>query len=122
MSQPSGVIVAVNGGSSSIKFAAYPAEAAGEQMERLVKKNGQPVSPEEDAKQIKQMEKRIHEIEAEGAAGSIYVTIPVIFYGDAKPGEPFRRPADVILRRVNDVPGSTEAQRRWRIERIDWAG
>src|SRR5207248_7702850 len=31
----------------------------------LVKKNGQPVSPEEDAKQIKQMEKRIHEIEAE---------------------------------------------------------
>ena len=60
--------------------------------------------------------------EAEGAAGSIYVTIPVIFYGDAKPGEPFRRPADVILRRVNDVPGSTEAQRRWRIERIDWAG
>lgn len=37
----------------------------GEQMERLVKKNGQPVSAEEDAKQIKQMEKRIHEIEAE---------------------------------------------------------
>src|SRR5438093_11283525 len=36
MSQPSGVIVAVNGGSSSIKFAAYPAEAAGEQMERLL--------------------------------------------------------------------------------------
>ena len=37
----------------------------GERMERLVKKNGQPLSPEEDAKQFKQLEKRIHEIEAE---------------------------------------------------------
>ena len=57
----------------------------------------------------------------EGAAGSIYVTMPVIFYGDSKDGQPFRRSADVTLRRVNDVPGSTEAQRRWHIERIDWA-
>jgi hypothetical protein len=59
--------------------------------------------------------------DAEGAAGSIYVTVPAIFYGDSKDGQPFRRSADVILRRVNDVPGSTEAQRRWHIERIDWA-
>ena len=58
--------------------------------------------------------------EPEGAAGSIYVTMPVFFYGDTKDGQPFRRSADVILRRVNDVPGSTEAQRRWHIERIDW--
>jgi hypothetical protein len=57
----------------------------------------------------------------EGAAGSIYVTVPAIFYGDSKDGQPFRRSADVILRRVNDVPGSTDAQRRWHIERIDWA-
>jgi hypothetical protein len=56
----------------------------------------------------------------EGAAGSIYVTVPAIFYGDLKSGQQFRRSADVILRRVNDVPGSTEAQRRWHIERIDW--
>lgn len=55
----------------------------------------------------------------EGAAGSIYVTMPVFFYGDTKDGQPFRRAADVILRRVNDVPGSTEAQQRWHIERID---
>jgi hypothetical protein len=55
----------------------------------------------------------------EGAAGSIYVTMPVFFYGDAKDGQPFRRSAEVTLRRVNDVPGSTEAQRRWHIERID---
>jgi hypothetical protein len=53
--------------------------------------------------------------EAEGAAGSIYTTVPVVFYGDR-----FRREAEVILRRVNDVPGSTEAQRRWHIERIEW--
>jgi hypothetical protein len=59
--------------------------------------------------------------EPEGAAGSIYVTMPVIFYGDQLNGQPFRRSADVVLRRVNDVPGSTEEQRRWHIERIDWA-
>jgi len=60
--------------------------------------------------------------EAEGAAGSIYVTMPVTFYGEDKKGADFRRPADVILRRVNDVPGSTEAQRRWHIERIELKG
>jgi hypothetical protein len=59
--------------------------------------------------------------DAEGAAGSIYVTVPVIFYGDDVNGAEFRRPADVILRRVNDVPGSTEEQRHWHIERIEWA-
>lgn len=52
----------------------------------------------------------------EGAAGSTYTTIPVVLYGDT-----YSRPATVILRRVNDVPGSTEVQRRWHIERIDWA-
>jgi hypothetical protein len=57
----------------------------------------------------------------EGAAGSIYVTVPAIFYGDLKNGQEFRRSADVTLRRVNDVPGSTDAQRRWHIERIAWA-
>jgi len=60
--------------------------------------------------------------DAEGAAGSIYVTVPAIFYGDLKDGQPFRRSADVTLRRVNDVPGSSAEQRRWHIERIDWTG
>jgi hypothetical protein len=59
--------------------------------------------------------------EPEGAAGSIYVAMPVIFCGEGKDGQPFRRSADVILRRVNDVPGSTEQQRRWHIERVGWA-
>jgi hypothetical protein len=57
----------------------------------------------------------------EGAAGSIYVTVPAIFYNDMESGQPSRLEADVILRRVNDVPGSTEAQRRWHIERIESA-
>ena len=56
----------------------------------------------------------------EGAAGSIYVTVPVAFYGKDQNAAIFRRSAEVILRRVNDVPGSTEAQRRWHIERIHW--
>jgi hypothetical protein len=56
----------------------------------------------------------------EGAAGSIYLTVPAVFYGKSDGGERFRRKADVILRRVNDVPGSTEEQRRWHIERVDW--
>lgn len=56
----------------------------------------------------------------EGAAGSSYVTVRVIFYGKAKTGESFRRAGTVTLRRVNDVPGSTEAERRWHIGRIEW--
>ena len=56
----------------------------------------------------------------EGAAGSIYVTEPVTFYGKDQNDAQFRRSAEVILRRVNDVPGSTEAQRRWHIQRIEW--
>jgi hypothetical protein len=55
----------------------------------------------------------------EGAAGSIYVTVPALFYNDMESGQPSRLEADVILRRVNDVQGSTASQRRWRIERID---
>lgn len=57
----------------------------------------------------------------EGAAGSIYMTEPVVFSGDIEDGEPFHRPAVVTLRRVNDVPGSTEEQRHWHIEKIEWS-
>jgi len=53
--------------------------------------------------------------EPQGAAGSVYVSMPVAFYTGDK-----RAAAEMTLRRVNDVPGSTEAQRRWHIERIDW--
>ena len=56
----------------------------------------------------------------EGAAGSIYVTVPVVVYGKLQDGAASGRQADVVLRRANDVPGSTEEQRRWHIERIEW--
>ena len=56
----------------------------------------------------------------EGAAGSIYLSTPLTISGDVN-GNHVTRSATAILRRVNDVPGSTEAQRRWHIERIDWS-
>jgi hypothetical protein len=55
----------------------------------------------------------------EGAAGSIYISIPLTVSGELD-GKHSTRSATAILRRVNDVPGSTEAQRHWHIERIDW--
>jgi hypothetical protein len=55
----------------------------------------------------------------EGAAGSIYLSVPMTVSGKAD-GKHTSRSATAILRRVNDVPGSTEAQRHWHIERIDW--
>jgi hypothetical protein len=57
--------------------------------------------------------------QTEGAAGSIYVSIPGAYYGKFKDGKPFRHSINFVLRRVNDVPGSTAAQRRWNIERIE---
>ena len=58
--------------------------------------------------------------EPEGAAGSIFVSMPVYFYGVGKDGKSYRRAAEIVLRRVNDVDGSTEAQRRWHIDQINW--
>jgi hypothetical protein len=55
----------------------------------------------------------------EGAAGSIYLSVPLTVSGTVG-GRHVSRSATAILRRVNDVPGSTEAQRHWHIERIDW--
>lgn len=54
----------------------------------------------------------------EGAAGSLYVDVPVQLYGRLKDGSPFREPGTVTLRRVNDVPGATAEQRRWHISDI----
>ena len=86
---------------------------------------GDPSAAAQFSKQLKGYSETHLEIgalgESEGAAGSIYVTEPVTFYGKDGAGKAFRRPANVILRRVNDVPGSTAAQRRWHIERIEWA-
>lgn len=53
--------------------------------------------------------------EIEGAAGSLYVEVPVVVYGRLKSGEDVHMAGPVTLRRVNDVPGSTAEQRRWHI-------
>ena len=53
--------------------------------------------------------------EIEGAAGSLYVEVPVQVYGRLGDGRPFNMLGPMTLRRVNDVPGSTPAQRRWHI-------
>jgi hypothetical protein len=55
----------------------------------------------------------------EGAAGSLYVTVPVVIYGRLKTGEEVHEKGEATLRRVNGVPGATPDQRRWHIERID---
>jgi hypothetical protein len=53
----------------------------------------------------------------EGAAGSVYITVPFRLYGTLKSRGPFNMVGPLTLRRVNDVPGSTEEQRRWHIEK-----
>ena len=60
-----------------------------------------------------------HAGDQEGAAGSSYVSVPLTATGTIN-GERVSRSAKIVLRRVNDVPGSTEAQRHWHIERVDW--
>lgn len=55
----------------------------------------------------------------EGAAGSLYVTVPVVIYGRLKTGAEVHEKGEATLRRVNDVPGSTPEQRRWHIATIE---
>jgi len=49
--------------------------------------------------------------EQEGAAGSLYYTAPVRIIDGPRTVR-----GEVVLRRVNDVPGATEEQLRWHIE------
>jgi hypothetical protein len=55
----------------------------------------------------------------EGAAGSLFVSVPVVIYGRRKSGEEVHEIGEATLRRVNDVPGSTPEQRAWHIFKID---
>ncbi len=54
----------------------------------------------------------------EGAAGSAYVSISLQLLRDTRAGIESLSDGTAVLRRVNDVPGSTAEQRRWRIDRI----
>lgn len=55
----------------------------------------------------------------EGAAGSLYVAVPVVLYGRLTSGGEHHASGKAVLRRVNDVPGATGEQLKWRIERIE---
>ena len=51
----------------------------------------------------------------DGAAGSTYIEIPVTVTAVTKNGTRQRFRGSYVLRRVNDVPGSTPEQRRWHL-------
>jgi hypothetical protein len=53
--------------------------------------------------------------EIEGAAGSLFVEVPVQVYGRLRSGEPFHMLGPVRLRRCNHVPGCSAEQLKWRI-------
>ena len=57
----------------------------------------------------------------EGAAGSSYYTAPTTVSGTTGDGTPYELKGDVVLRRVNDVPGATEEQLHWKIESAELA-
>jgi hypothetical protein len=57
----------------------------------------------------------------EGAAGSIYVDVPLQLFGTTRDGQDFSLSGKITLRRVNEVPGSTEEQRRWHIHASELA-
>lgn len=54
----------------------------------------------------------------EGAAGSIYVAIPVRIHAVRTDGSKLNESATANVRRINNVDGSTAAQRRWHIASI----
>ncbi|MEO6433143.1 MAG: hypothetical protein ABIO29_04080 [Sphingomicrobium sp.] len=55
----------------------------------------------------------------EGAAGSIFISVPVDVGLTLRSGSPYPMTCKATLRRVNDVPGATAKQLRWNIQSID---
>jgi len=55
----------------------------------------------------------------QGAAGTLSVEVPVVLSGRLADGSAFKKSGKAVLKRSNDVPGSTPEQRAWRIDRID---
>jgi hypothetical protein len=55
----------------------------------------------------------------EGAAGSSYYTAPATVTGTRADGTKATLKGEVVLRRVNDVPGATPAQLAWHIEQVN---
>ncbi|MGE7206610.1 hypothetical protein ACQKJZ_13125 [Sphingomonas sp. NPDC019816] len=53
---------------------------------------------------------------SEGAAGSVYATVPVTVDAQLDNGKEQRFTGQYVVRRVNDVPGASAEQRRWHID------
>jgi hypothetical protein len=53
--------------------------------------------------------------DAEGAAGSSFITVPAVVTGTLAKGGGFSLRGPMTLKRVNDVPGSSAEQRHWHI-------
>lgn len=57
--------------------------------------------------------------ETDGAAGSIYITVPVAVYGRYVDGRELHQAGKATLKRVNGVDGATAEQLRWHITAIE---
>lgn len=56
----------------------------------------------------------------EGACGLTYATVPVrLTFSKTMTGERISLAGTIVLRRVNDVPGSTDAELLWRFDRAE---
>jgi len=83
-----------------------------------LRRDGKP----EDLKRFAQIHAQVGAPGAvEGAAGSLFVDVPVVLYGRYATGEAYHASGKATLRRVNDVPGATPEQLKWRIEKIEVA-
>lgn len=58
----------------------------------------------------------------EGAAGSIYLNVPVVTYGRDSSGRPFNHRWTLVIRRANDMPGATARQLAWHLHDAHRAG
>ena len=58
----------------------------------------------------------------EGAAGSLYYSVPVALVGTSIDETEVELTGQMTLHRVNDVPGASRDELSWRIESIDWDG
>ena len=54
----------------------------------------------------------------EGAAGSSYYTAPLNITATDTSGRPVNYDGELILKRVNDVPGATAEQLRWHVDSL----
>lgn len=78
--------------------------ASGESLEQFRARWGKLKDPQFD----------IFEGQGEGAAGSLFYTAPIVLIDGQR-----RVKGTIVLRRVNDVPGASEEQLRWHIERLE---